>query len=275
MPARLHPHTLDGNEWRKVTARSAMPILAWCAQNRAEITYGGLDREIVRRGLGTKTHALAYKHPAEDIGLALEDLSDAWDTPVPLLNALIVNQGTGLPGGGVDKFLFRFVRPEDRGATLTKKERQIFVRRIIDLVHAYDRWPDVLAEFGLEPTMEPVLNVVSFADATPIALPPRDRIGRFGGSGGESEKHRCMKEYVAAHPHLIDFLGLDTFPAGETEHLLYSGDRIDVLFKTLINPRHPLGDGRRLVFSNGETTMHGPAALEPSRKGFRSNRKRA
>lgn len=43
------PQALQGDSWTKETARAALPILIWCAKNGRTITYGRLDKEIVKR----------------------------------------------------------------------------------------------------------------------------------------------------------------------------------------------------------------------------------
>jgi hypothetical protein len=53
-------------------------------------------------------------------------------------------------------------------------------------------------------------------------------VANFGGSG-ESEDHRRLKTFIAAHPRAV---GLDPrVGAGSIEHRLPSGDTIDVLFR--------------------------------------------
>ena len=46
--------------------------------------------------------------------------------------------------------------------------------------------------------------------------------------GGESDEHRQLKEYVAAHPEIV---GLKKGEQGCMEYTLLSGDRLDVFFK--------------------------------------------
>lgn len=52
------------------------------------------------------------------------------------------------------------------------------------------------------------------------------RSGYFG-FGGEGEEHKKLKEYIANHPESID---ITTAQKGNCEHMLLSGDRLDVFF---------------------------------------------
>lgn len=77
------PEALIGDTWTKITARSALPILIWCAKNGKTITYGKLDNEIVRRGLGHHVLAVQYGYPAGAIGSALIETEEEWGEPIP------------------------------------------------------------------------------------------------------------------------------------------------------------------------------------------------
>jgi hypothetical protein len=85
-------------------------------------------------------------------------------------------------------------------------------------VFAFSRWDDGLAAFGLEP-----------AKTRPRNMPPLPPPMEVGFGAGESEDHRRLKKYVAAHPEIV---GLPAnLKRGETEFGLPSADCIDVLFK--------------------------------------------
>jgi hypothetical protein len=85
------PKELVGDKWTQVTARNALPIPVSCAKRGTSITYGQLDAEIVRRGLGHHVLPVQYGHPAGAIGGALIELGKRWDTRIPPLNAILVN----------------------------------------------------------------------------------------------------------------------------------------------------------------------------------------
>ena len=46
--------------------------------------------------------------------------------------------------------------------------------------------------------------------------------------GGEGEEHKALKEYICQHPESINYKDVDF---AETEHILPSGDRLDVYFE--------------------------------------------
>lgn len=60
----------------------------------------------------------------------------------------------------------------------------------------------------------------------PVQQPP-DGDGRSSGGGGESEAHRKLKEYVAAHPEEI---GLPKSSVSSIEFPYLSGDQVDIKF---------------------------------------------
>ena len=51
------------------------------------------------------------------------------------------------------------------------------------------------------------------------------RSGMFYGTGGEGDEHKKLKEYVYNHPEI---LGIKDVKERDLEHILLSGDRLDV-----------------------------------------------
>ena len=49
-----------------------------------------------------------------------------------------------------------------------------------------------------------------------------------GGSGGEGENHKKLKEYIYNHPEILDLKGIKV---RKMEHILLSGDRLDIYFE--------------------------------------------
>ena len=49
-----------------------------------------------------------------------------------------------------------------------------------------------------------------------------------GGFGGEGEEHKALKNFIASNPSVLKH---KIISKGETEHILLSGDRLDVFFK--------------------------------------------
>ena len=218
------PEALQGETWTRITARAALPILVWCAKNGRTITYGQLDQEIVRRGLGHHVHAAAYGYPAGAIGNALFETEENWGEAIPPLNAIIVNSRNGMPGTGVDYYLERYFEPEDDIKSMTEDARRAVVEEIHADIFAYEFWDSIIEEYGLLPIPD---GVATDEEGINDIDPPRR-----GGWSSEEEsiEHRTLKEYIAAHP---DQVGLPhETEHGITEYLFASGDRADVVFKT-------------------------------------------
>jgi hypothetical protein len=85
----------------------------------------------------------------------------------------------------------------------------------------------VALESGAAPSDQP--SIRSFFDiaATQVRLPRVVLEASIFNGGGESERHRCLKHYIATNPSL---LGLPSGLVGVEEHPLPSGDRLDVFF---------------------------------------------
>lgn len=146
------------------------------------------------------------------VGNAIKKLSSEWDEEIPLLQCIVVNRRTGLPGEGVAVFL-NDVR-DFAGLSRSEKE-QVFDRRLIK-VFSYPKWQQVLEALKLSPVASP-------ADVDALI-----EKARMQGGEGEGEDHKRLKDYVAANPSVI---GLAGFARGRMEYRLPSADRIDVVFE--------------------------------------------
>jgi len=216
------PEVLHGESWTKITAITVLPLIIWCAKNGRTITYGHLDREIVKRGWGHHVMAVQYGYPAGTIGDALIELEKKWGEPIPPLNALIVNQATGLPGKGVNYYLQRYYEPDEDVDEMTLDERKAIVEEIHSDIFSYEAWDKVLEEFEME-ELQNGLEVGQQDDT--VSLP-----GREGWSNeGESEEHKKLKNYIAKHPESIGLS--EEFGEGIKEYLFASSDRADIVFQ--------------------------------------------
>ncbi|MER0202790.1 hypothetical protein C8R26_1525 [Nitrosomonas oligotropha] len=218
------PEALQGDTWTKETARAVLPILIWCAKNGRTITYGQLDQEIVNRGLGHHVMAVQYGYPAGAIGSALIETEIKWGEPIPPLNAIVVNAGNGLPGKGVNYYLERYYEPDMNVDDMSEDEKRAVVEEIHEDIFAYERWDDILNEYGFFPIRDGVMDEA--VDADEIEIPNR------GGwsSEGESKQHKKVKEFVAANPQVVGLPRNNS--QGQTEYLFASGDKADVVFET-------------------------------------------
>ncbi|MFN3625845.1 MAG: hypothetical protein ACK4TP_17520 [Hyphomicrobium sp.] len=216
--------TLDGDTWTKRTARVGFPILVEYARARKEITYGEWDAEIVRRGLGKHVLLTQYGKPAGCIGDACGEFADEADVAVPMINLMVINQKTRVPGSGADyyikqfcsQFLNRRVRPD----RLSLREKRAIIERALEEIYDFQEWPDVLKAFGISETKKRRASVAT--------KKKRRRPNPKGWhTGPESEAHKDLKCRIASEPVLV---GLKHDAEGSQEFRLWSGDEIDVFF---------------------------------------------
>lgn len=216
------PEALQGNDWTKITARNSLPLLVWCAQHGRTITYGHLDRELIRRGLGHHVHAAVYGYPAGAIGSALIETEQETGLIIPPLNALVVNKSSGLPGNGCDYFLDHYVR-DGRNQNLTAADRKAIAEQVQEDAFNYQDWDDILNLYEMTPIVDDIPLETEEDDIE--FIPPT----RGWSSEEESEEHRALKNYVLNNPQVI--LGSRRGWTGTIEFPLPSGDYVDVFFK--------------------------------------------
>ena len=143
----------------------------------------------------------------EDVMQALRKESGLMD--IPSLNALCKNTSTKLPSEG-----FSYVCEEY--ATMSVENKRIYVKGVNQKAVEYEHWDWVLSALGLQP-------------ATGLTSDEWKMLSKpVHGSGGEGKEHKELKEYIKANPHK---LGIHHVTHSETEHVLPSGDRLDVYFE--------------------------------------------
>lgn len=195
---------ISGDKLYQERAREALPLLVRQAQAGAPIFYSDLAEELRMPNPRNLNYVLG------SIGKSIEVLSTEWSEKVPPIQCLVINKSTGLPGEGVGWFLIK----KEVFADLPLKQKRAIVDAELQHVYAYPRWLEVLKALSLKPTE---------ADFTPFV----SKASLWAG-GGEGERHKALKEYVATHPESI---GLKAgTPNGTTEHPLPSGDFLDVSF---------------------------------------------
>ncbi len=188
-------------------ARQALPLLVRQAEAGQPIFYSDLADEL---GMPNPRN---LNYPLGAIGRTMKNLTKAWKERVPPLQTLVVNRQTGIPGEGVGGFL------KDWGdfENLPRDKRVEIVKGAHALIFGYPRWQDVLRFLSLKPVTADYSHDVGAASAMPRG-------------GGEGERHRALKNYVAENPACIGLA--KTVPRGETEYNLPSGDSLDVFFGT-------------------------------------------
>lgn len=239
------PEALQGDSWTKYTARTIFPLLIWLAKNGRTISYGQLDREIVERGWGHHVMAVQYGHPAGTIGDALIETEEEWGDVIPPLNALVVNQSTQLPGGGVNWYLERYAEPDEHVDDMSLVEKRAIVEEIHADIFSYEYWDDLLEEYELEPFEDGLENK---QDNDEICKPSR---GGWSGEA-ESEEHKKLKEYIANNPHAVGLTAKSK--KGIIEYLFPSSDKADVVFK---NDTKFLGVEVKSIISNDDDINRG------------------
>lgn len=180
-----------------------IPILiGWAKAKITGKTYGDLNKLI---GYKTgKNSSIGHMLGSSD--LVLKRLYELTGEEIPTPNSLVCNANTGIPSDGL---AFVTVETYDN---LPLDEKKSLIRKLNSEAINYDKWDWVLAQLGLKPS-------ISQIDIDEI------RSGKYSGFGGEGKEHKALKEYVASHPSIIGAKGM-----GITEHILLSGDRLDVWF---------------------------------------------
>ena len=201
--------TLDGDKLYQMRARIALRILVRQAIARRPITYSDLAAEIGMENPRNLNYVLG------SIGETLIELQAKWGIEIPLINCLVINKNTGLPGEGIDGF----IGSGNEFKNLPKRKQRILIDEIAKGVFKFDRWSEVLSALGLE-------------QVKPIDYPEliKQSNSRFGEGSGESEFHKKLKEFVSKSIQILD-LPKDT-SRGIAEYLLPSGDVVDVMFIT-------------------------------------------
>lgn len=197
---------IAGNKLYQQRGRIVLPILVRQAKARQTIAYSELAAEVPMPNPRNLNYVLGA------VGNSILDLGRTWNARVPPIEALVVNQETGLPGVGVCWFT-----PDPdvyRGAP--QQLRRHIVDAMLSEVYAFRKWDRVLGGLDLQPL-----------PPTSLAVPPVSAVAA-GARGGESKAHHELKNAVAFHP---EWVGLPRCMApGEIEVPMYSGDRVDVVF---------------------------------------------
>ncbi len=190
-----------GEQLYQQRARNALPILVRQAMANEKIYYGTLSKELDMPNPRNLNDVL------DCIGNAISELNEALpkEEKIPLINGIVVNQQTGLPGDSV-----HFIRQK-----LDPRQKEAIVNQELKDVFSYGKWSFVLNELGLK---MPEKLGSQFIEST-----------THQGKGGESKEHKQLKVYIADHPEIV---GLKkSLGPGETEVELPSGDTPDVLFQ--------------------------------------------
>ena len=193
-------------EATRQNVRLMLPILIhWAKSGHNEHTYGDLIHAIGKSKFSGIGHAL---YAVQEV---LNNLSKkAGNKNIPTLNSLCKNAKTMLPSEG-----FEFVSPKYN--QLDEAGKRVFVEGLDSKALNYPHWDWVLDQLELK-------EATPFSDEQLEAI--KKTCQNYGS--GEGKEHKALKEYILKHP---ERLGYSDIVFAETEHILPSGDRLDVYFE--------------------------------------------
>lgn len=193
-------------EATRQNVRLMLPVLIhWAKSGHNEHTYGDLIHSIGKSKFSGIGHAL---YAVQEVLNALS--RKAGNKDIPTLNSLCKNAKTMLPSEG-----FEFVSPKYN--KLDEAGKRVFIEGLDSKACNYPHWDWVLDQLELK-------------EATPFTVEQLEAIKKTcqNCGSGEGEEHKTLKEYIRKHP---DSLGYDDVVVAEIEHILPSGDRLDVYFE--------------------------------------------
>ena len=193
-------------EATRQNVRLMLPILIhWAKSGHNEHTYGDLIHAIGKSKFSGIGHAL---YAVQEV---LNNLSKkAGNKNIPTLNSLCKNAKTMLPSEE-----FEFVSPKYN--QLDEAGKRVFVEGLDSKALNYPHWDWVLDQLELK-------EATPFTDEQLEAI--KKTCQNYGS--GEGKEHKALKEYILKHP---ERLGYSDIVFAETEHILPSGDRLDVYFE--------------------------------------------
>lgn len=191
-------------EATRKNVRLMIPVMIhWAKTGHNEHTYGDLAHAIGKSKFSGIGHALYF------VQQVLDNLSTKSSREIPTHNSLCKNAKTMLPSEG-----FEFVSPQYND--LDENGKRVFVKGLDSNAMNFPHWDWVLKELELK-------EAVPFTEEQLEAIKNPRCI-----YGGEREEHKILKEYICQHPESINYKDVDF---AETEHILPSGDRLDVYFE--------------------------------------------
>lgn len=190
-----------GRERSYQLAKQMIPVLiSWAQEKRSPQYYGTLSKAIGHNSarIGRQLGRIA------DI---FSELSKASNKEVPLLNALVINKQSKRPGDGLGAVMDGYDGWDE------KKKRQE-AENANKKAYSYKDWPWVLKALGLMPYNSNSEDAV--------------RKGKFKNGASEGPYHKALKKFILEHPKVFF---IENVKLRENEHVLLSGDKLDVYFK--------------------------------------------
>lgn len=217
----------------------AFPLLLWCAVNKEKITYEELNQYLLNYKFSDVDYKGSSKrfigHPAGLVGEYMLALG------LPVINSLLVQRNTGIPGSGAEDFIEEHLNQteHEKYENLTAAQKRKFLEdHIWSKIYAHD-WEPVLRinNIDLSKIEKSDFSLSHLEQTEDKSLKStQDKFKEeIGGRkyGVESEEHKRLKDLVLECVAQIPALAKKGFlrEHGEKEYLLPSADRIDVCFK--------------------------------------------
>ncbi len=206
------------NEWTRRTAPMVLAVvLDRLKNNRGPISYGALASEVFRRfGEPIQPNKQKYGQPLGASAHAAIAIGAQHGMKVPALSIIVVREDIGYAGTGADWFVKRLHgRKLDLKDPVRLKILDAEARRVRNF--GVEQWGKLERLLGLLPLPR------QRRTKKDLGLP--SKVDRYGG--GESEKHKTLKRWVAEN--VGKFKEFGHYTEGRIEELLQSGDSVDVM----------------------------------------------
>lgn len=204
---------------------SLEPVTKWliaAAYERRTVTYDEVRKRLEDEiGFG-RIFSTRMGRPA---GVSMDAIYNI-DDYAPLLNVLMVRQDDGMPGSGAASYLSdHFSVPELKQAGVRKSRPDLwrnYFEKAVDEVYGYRNWERIYEKLYGKPFETDPLTI-----RRRKGLDGQEKDGLSTLRSGEGANHRALRLKVKNNPSLL-------FPRlsvrSETEHVLLSGDRVDVVY---------------------------------------------
>jgi hypothetical protein len=213
------------DDLRKRGPEPAMVLLFDRLEKRATATYGEIAR-LLPTALKLRDTIIFPTHIGGVAG-SLMDRIQAKVPSAPLINLLVVNQDTGLPGEGSYWYIDQTLGEQDGTfARVPATDQEKIIQDLWGQVFSYPDWHRVYEDvFGKQPPSASALGLERFTerDGKPA--------GWGGTAGGESPQHKKLKMHVRDNPAAVG-IPKKTVKSSVTELKLLSGDCVDVSIAT-------------------------------------------
>jgi hypothetical protein len=132
---------IHGNKLYQERARKALPILVEYAKHGKSVTYSDLAEKLEMPNARNLNYVLGA------IGNSLERLSTRIKFDIPLINCLVINKETGLPGSGVFDF---WLTNKEEFEKLSISEQIDKIDKYHNTIFSFKKWDVVLANLELD-----------------------------------------------------------------------------------------------------------------------------